>query len=211
MQQQRISNTDGLITPAAYATARGLNRSTISRQIKRGVIPVHDGKVNPMEADTARRNNLHIRRGGPKVNRATVEDVPLELDYGARSVFEAVIAASVRIPEILCGLGVRDQAVLAISAELFVDLVFELAQEPAGNAYDWLREDCSITPAVNLRKLAKRYGFKFDPEAARTDYKAGREQSAAEQLVDRFDELLYVYEAHPQKPAATGGRVIQNK
>jgi hypothetical protein len=163
--------------------------------------------VDPTEADTARRNNLHIRRGGPKVNRATVEDVPFEIDYGARAVLEAVIAASVRIPEILCGLGVRDQAVLAISAELFVDLVFELAQESAGNAYDWVREDCSITPAVNLRKLAKRYGFKFDREAVRIDYKADRDRSAAEQLMDRFDELLYLDEARPSgKPAATCGK-----
>lgn len=50
------------ITPAAYARLRGLNKSTISRQIREGKIPTHDGLVDPDEADEARRNNLDMSR-----------------------------------------------------------------------------------------------------------------------------------------------------
>jgi hypothetical protein len=50
---------------------KGLNRSTISRQIARGQIPVRDGLVNPREADKARRANLDMRRGRRKKSKAS--------------------------------------------------------------------------------------------------------------------------------------------
>jgi hypothetical protein len=49
-----------LITPAAYARLRNLNRSTVSRQIHAGVIPVHQGRVDPAEADLARDRDLCV-------------------------------------------------------------------------------------------------------------------------------------------------------
>jgi hypothetical protein len=71
-----------MITPAKYARMRNLHRSTINRQIAAGLIPVHDGKVNPIEADTARRQNLDpARRAGAtkrKANAATVKPIVVE-------------------------------------------------------------------------------------------------------------------------------------
>lgn len=74
MQRKRAG---GLITPAEYARLRGLNRATISRQIKAGKIPTHsDGLIDPREADSAREKNLDPgkrlgaqarKRGGPAV------------------------------------------------------------------------------------------------------------------------------------------------
>lgn len=197
-----------LITPAEYARLRGLNRSTISRQIQDGKIPTVDGMVDPRQADRARERNLNqVRRQqaerrkqqAPEARRSiavaeppAVEDVPPEIDYGVRSVFEALIAGSGRVPEVLCELGVRDPVALAVSAELFCDLVFALAWELTDHGYDWAgNDDRSKTPAVNMRSLAKKYGFKFDPAAVRMDFKAGRKRSAAELLIDKSDALLY--------------------
>jgi DNA invertase Pin-like site-specific DNA recombinase len=47
-----------LITPAEYARLRGLNRSTIGRQIAEGKIPTADGKIDPVAADRARDRNI---------------------------------------------------------------------------------------------------------------------------------------------------------
>jgi hypothetical protein len=47
------------IKPAAYAKLRNLNKSTVSRQIKSGQIPVNaEGMVDPVAADRARERNL---------------------------------------------------------------------------------------------------------------------------------------------------------
>jgi hypothetical protein len=51
--------TSKLITAAAYARLRGLAKSTISRQIRRGQIPVSaEGLLDPVAADRARERNL---------------------------------------------------------------------------------------------------------------------------------------------------------
>ena len=48
-----------LLTPAAYARLRKLNKSTVSRQIHEGKIPLRaDGLINFGEADRARERNL---------------------------------------------------------------------------------------------------------------------------------------------------------
>jgi len=48
-----------LVTAAGYARLRNLNRSTVSRQVKSGLIPIHDGGlIDPAEADRARERNL---------------------------------------------------------------------------------------------------------------------------------------------------------
>ncbi len=59
-----------LISAAKYAKLRGLNRSTISRQIRSGAIPTHDGKIDPKEADAARARNLdQAKRAGAEIRK----------------------------------------------------------------------------------------------------------------------------------------------
>jgi phage terminase Nu1 subunit (DNA packaging protein) len=55
-----------LISPAEYARRQNLNRSTISRQIKAGKIPLRNGLVDVQAANRAREQNLDVRkqRGG---------------------------------------------------------------------------------------------------------------------------------------------------
>jgi hypothetical protein len=53
----------GGLTQAEYARLRGLNRSTISRQVREGKIPVTaDGRIDPVAADRARERNLDAGR-----------------------------------------------------------------------------------------------------------------------------------------------------
>lgn len=67
-----------LISAAEYARQRGLNRSTICRQIQLGKIPTHDGLLDGTEADRARDRNLDVtrRRKAPP---------PAEADHGDHS------------------------------------------------------------------------------------------------------------------------------
>lgn len=96
MQRKRSKD---LLSPAEYARLRGLNRSTISRQIRAGQIPTHDGLIDPTEADGARERNLDpAKRVAAKMrrqraitaNRATAEAT----QKGERS---AVVAALTEI------------------------------------------------------------------------------------------------------------------
>src|ERR1039458_6977759 len=60
--------------PAAYARLRGLNRSTVSRQIRDGKIQAPGGMIDPAAADRARAENLdgirHAQATARKVERA---------------------------------------------------------------------------------------------------------------------------------------------
>ena len=49
-----------LITQAEYARLRKLNRSTVSRQVKKGYIPTIKGLIDPVVADQARLDNLAL-------------------------------------------------------------------------------------------------------------------------------------------------------
>lgn len=52
-----------LMSQSEFARARGLNKSTIAREVQRGAIPLsRDGKIDPEVADAARRNNLDPRK-----------------------------------------------------------------------------------------------------------------------------------------------------
>lgn len=51
-----------LLSPAQYAKARCLSPSTVSRQIRSGVIPTHNGLIDPKEADAGRDRNLDPAR-----------------------------------------------------------------------------------------------------------------------------------------------------
>lgn len=62
LRSSKIMQHATLITPSRYAKLRGLSRSTISREVKRGQIPTHKGLIDPREADLARKRNLDMSR-----------------------------------------------------------------------------------------------------------------------------------------------------
>jgi hypothetical protein len=200
------------IRKAELAAVLELSPGRVTQLIAKGLPVRADGRVNRDEAVLWYRSNVRedIAKRGPKpkvrvvpaggaTEKPATGDAYIEIDYGARGVFESLIANSARVPETLCELGVRDPVALAVSAELFCDLVFVLAGAQSNAAYDWCgNDDRSPTPVVNLRKLAKKYGFKFDRAAVRMDFKKGRERSSAEQLIEKWDGLLFP----PPKAAA---------
>jgi hypothetical protein len=55
-----------LISQAEYARRLGVRESTVSRQVKSGVIPTVKGKIDPAAADVARAANLDPSRGRRK-------------------------------------------------------------------------------------------------------------------------------------------------
>ena len=57
-----------LITQAEYARRRGLNKSTVSRQVRDAIIPTHGARrlLDPAEADEARRTKTDPTRGKHK-------------------------------------------------------------------------------------------------------------------------------------------------
>jgi hypothetical protein len=188
-----------LITAAEYARLRGLNRSTISRQIASGAIPTVDGLLDPRAADLAREKNLNgVRKeqaarrkaehaaktpstpvvDSPKVRHSYVEDAR---GAALREMFETLIAQSIRIPAVLCEAGVHDPVILAAAPDVFLDAVFALAYDLADAAYDWCgNDDRSSTPTVDLPALSQKYGFQLS---------AGTEEQA-EALAERINAAL---------------------
>lgn len=69
-----------LITQAEYARQRGLNKSTISRQVRDAIIPTHGERrlIDPAEADEARRTKTDPTRGRhkPKAPPAEKKQAP---------------------------------------------------------------------------------------------------------------------------------------
>src|ERR1017187_8507253 len=65
MAKNKSKSKSELISPAEYARRRGLNKSTISRQIAAGQILLVNGKINPVAADAARAENLKTRKSDP--------------------------------------------------------------------------------------------------------------------------------------------------
>jgi hypothetical protein len=195
-----MQQTNGkLITAAAYARLRGLNRSTISRQIASGVIPTIDGLLDPRAADLAREKNLNGIRKEQAARRKTervpnkpstpsVESPKVGRFYpgdarGAafREMFETLVSQSARLPAILCEAGVDDPVILAAAPDVFLDAVFALAYNLTDAAYDWCgNDDRSSTPAVDLQLLSQKYGFQFN---------AGTEEQA-EALAERVNAAL---------------------
>jgi hypothetical protein len=188
-----------LITAAEYARLRGLNRSTISRQIAAGAIPTVGGLLDPRAADLAREKNLNgIRKeqaarrkaehaaktpstpvvDSPKVRGSFVGDAR---GAALREMFETLITQSARLPGILCEAGVRDPVILAAAPDVFLDAVFALAYDLADAAYDWCgNDDRSSTPVLGLQALARKYGFQFSADT----------QEQTEALVERVSVAL---------------------
>ncbi|MBZ5620053.1 MAG: hypothetical protein LAQ69_15210 [Acidobacteriia bacterium] len=71
---QHTQQDDGLVSQRAYAKMRGLHPSTISRQVRSGAIPSHDGLIDPNEADAARAANLDPIRGRRKQQASAASD-----------------------------------------------------------------------------------------------------------------------------------------
>src|ERR1039458_6156297 len=71
MQKDKIRK---VVSPAAYARSRGLNRSTISRQIREGKIPTIQGMIDPDVADLARQTNLDAAKCGDEALRKAQRD-----------------------------------------------------------------------------------------------------------------------------------------
>ena len=88
-----------LISAAAYARLRNLNKSTISRQIADGTIPLTNGKIDPVAADRARERNLNgIRReqvARVREKRAEQKPGPVAVPSAAErdAVHQAVVEA----------------------------------------------------------------------------------------------------------------------
>jgi hypothetical protein len=193
MQQKRICNTDDLITPAAYAKGRGLNRSTVCRQIAKGAIPTHDGKVDPAEADEARRNNLSILRGRRKAIQepdvgAILERFLLDAFHdGQRSTVQALTRAqNVQvIAETGLALGCSFQQAVLMATWYGVWLATWTVSD---DEFDSLR----IQPQVNWAALAARIGESVTPKQVKAWL------AASGPAIDGW------YRAHPEKAAISG-------
>ena len=137
-----------LVTQAEYARLRGLNRSTVNRQVHRGLIPLHAGKVNRVEADKARRENLYLGRGG---KRAARPPAPMPSKVGhLKGMIEEVVAARLRdldaqtmkeFSAILVGAD-REWACTAIQLGAILNLIgqklkFRLAAETNPDRCEW--------------------------------------------------------------------------
>lgn len=95
---QQGDQTAKLITMAAYAKSRGLNRSTISREVQRGLIPVHGERrmVDPDEADRQRAECLSPIKGAKRGLRAG--EALMHMDPELTSIpADAVVTASVTV------------------------------------------------------------------------------------------------------------------
>ncbi len=214
MQQQRISNTDGLITPAAYAKLKGLNRSTVCRQVQRGVIPIHDGLVNPTEADRCRVEGLHIRgRNTLRQRRERMAaEPPAELvppgttlvqvcDLRRRSYRDGQLATisdlrrpqnALTIAEVGLSLGCDLRQAVTL-ANWYIVLLGEWGADE--DEMDQLEDH----PVPDWAALAARIGEKVTVK----EFTSWLKKSGA--AFDRWDR------EHPQKPAATSGGVSKSK
>jgi len=70
----KSQTTSKLITASEYARLRDLNKSTVSRQIRRGQIPVSaEGLIEPVAADRARERNLNqTKRLGAELRKRSL-------------------------------------------------------------------------------------------------------------------------------------------
>lgn len=182
-----------LVTMATYSRMRNLARSTITRQVKAGALATVGGLIDVAAADEARNLNLdQVRRGQAEKRKAQRSAAPAAAPAVAqpaggrvscKAVFEGLIRNSVRLPEILAQLGCHDPVVLMVAAEAFCEVVFALGAAEASGAYDWSREDRSVTPKVDVADIAKRHGFEFDEGTVRI---------AAARLAEKVVDALYL-------------------
>jgi hypothetical protein len=148
-----MQQAETLVTPAAYARMRKLNRSTVSRQIRDGVIPTIDGLVDPLQADRARDQNLHpLQRknfeaaaapqsGSPEFNRGA-EWMAMELCKSARSKWPEFVST--------VGMDMVPESMRKANRVLFSALMIHLLQ---GWAQDFI--DPATLPPIDWSCFGK--------------------------------------------------------
>ncbi len=190
MQRQPISNSNTLVSQAEYARSRGLNKSTISRQVQRGVILLHGGLVDPREADERRRTCLSLTRGrrknpasggadasdgrgastAPVVDRFAGVDTAGPVYLARRELLDTILGNSCIIPELALKLGCRDMGLAVALYEMFRSLVIDLTDGIEAEVYDWAGNDDIPDPDQDYKALAKKYRLSYGPKSeARAD------------------------------------------
>jgi hypothetical protein len=206
MQRTKISNVNTRVTPAEYARRIGVNRSTVSRQIKKGVIPTHSGLVDPAEADERRANYLSISRGRNtlaqrQAGRAWVPEAEdsiasrlaaLTADGGTdraawRELLDTLVRGSDRIPAMALELGLTMPQALS-AAEQFRSLVIVLAGDIADAAYNWDLDDIphAELDLEGVSALAQRFKLRG---------KAARWRREADELNEKADPIVFSRDA----------------
>jgi len=72
-----------LVSFRSYAKQRGISVSYVSRLVKQGKIPTHDGLIRPIEADEARGRTTLVGRGQRRWERRHGADVARCVGCGA--------------------------------------------------------------------------------------------------------------------------------
>jgi len=185
---QRSNKRNDRITPAAYARLRGLNRSTISRQIQSGVIKTIGGMIDVDQADRDRRNNLDGRRGrrktvtpeskgprAPKVDRAQM------IEELRATWLDAIRERAARIlPELARRLVLPEHVVIS-AHDVFDTVLARCGADPDylnGDGYEWPPFD---TPG--LREASASV------------------QDEADKFLDRLEHMLDEFAPVPQPPS----------
>ena len=177
-----------LVTMAGYARRAGLSRQVISKQVREGKIPTHDGLIDPEEADRARARNVSSRRparqtaaGLESVGIADLFDDDISLSPPtAREVLDAILSRRHLVPGILAELGVQDAALIHCADDLFLSLVLNLG------GYIAYSPDLDDLPLVetDIGTIAKKYKTKFTRSTiARADKMADSACAAIERAI----------------------------
>jgi len=174
---------------AGYARRAGLSRQVISKQVREGKIPTHDGLIDPEEADRARARNVSSRRPA-RQTAAGLESVGIadlfdegDISLGpptAREVLDAVLSRRYLVPGILAELGVQDAALIHCADDLFLSLVLNLG------GYIAYSPDLDDLPLVetDIGTIAKKYKTKFTRSTiARADKMADSACAAIERAI----------------------------
>ena len=178
-----------LVTMAGYARRAGLSRQVISKQVREGKIPTHDGLIDPEEADRARARNVSSRRPA-RQTAAGLESVGIadlfdegDISLGpptAREVLDAVLSRRYLVPGILAELGVQDAALIHCADDLFLSLVLNLG------GYIAYSPDLDDLPLVetDIKAVARKYKIKFTKATiARADKMADSACAAIERAI----------------------------
>jgi hypothetical protein len=126
---QRKPPADQLIGVAEAARILGLNRSTLSRQVKLGLVRAHRGKVRLSEVRADRRNNLDMSR---RVRYAALQD-----DDSTSSSFAEARAKKEQYLAQLRELEYAVKSGRLVDAEIVRRRVFELARSDRDALMNW--------------------------------------------------------------------------
>jgi hypothetical protein len=132
-----------LITKAEYARRRGVNKSTISRQVSAGIIPTHGPEklIDPAEADEALARNKDPARGGdrrqfayPPVRHSESAEV---VDFNDAVAFSVERAKGQRLKNELSKLELRRIKGELIDRDAATKAMAEMAQAAVSAWIQW--------------------------------------------------------------------------